>query len=477
MPPTIALLICFLGITGLLILNRDKSERVSPALWLPVIWLSIVGSRPVSGWLGSSASAADQMLDGSPLDRFFFGLLLVAGIAVLAKRGTWKRALALGSLPVLGYFLYCLVSVTWSDFPDISFKRWIKAVGDLVMVLIVVTDTNPVAALKRFLARMGFLLLPTSILLIKYFGNLGRGYDPSGMAMNTGVTSNKNSLGLITFIATLGAFWQVLCLLRTKDQPGRARRLLAQGVLLAFGLALLIMADSATSKACFLLGAILISTTAGSAMRHRPAAVHALVLTLLVGGCSTMLLGGGADLVHAMGRQTNFTGRTEIWAAIIPVAPNSTIGAGFESFWLEYREHGLWSKLQGWWAPQNLNEAHNGYIEVFLELGWVGVGIIFLILVSGYRHAVRVFRSDPDVGCLLIAYVAASAVYSITEAGFRMLSPMWILLLLASFLSSEPSATNALAAPLGVPRMFPVTRGESVAFGGSRSRTEHRGCL
>src|SRR5207248_10500423 len=92
-----------------------------------------------------------------------------------------------GNWPILLYFLYCLVSVMWSDFPDISLKRWIKAIGDLVMMAIVVSDAQPSAALKRVFSRVGFLLLPTSIILIKYFNDLGRGYDPGGAPMNTGV--------------------------------------------------------------------------------------------------------------------------------------------------------------------------------------------------------------------------------------------------------------------------------------------------
>ncbi len=39
------------------------------------------------------------------------------------------------------------------------------------------------------------------------------------------------------------------------------------------------------------------------------------------------------------------------------------------------------------------NEAHNGYIEVYLNLGWLGLGLIALILGQGYRRAVRALSS------------------------------------------------------------------------------------
>jgi len=78
-----------------------------------------------------------------------------------------------------------------------------------------------------------------------------------------------------------------------------------------------------------------------------------------------------------------------------------------------------------------LNEAHNGYIEMYLELGWLGLVLIWLILIDGYRRSVKAFRRIPALGGLLIAYVLSAMVYNVTEAGFRMLHPMWIFFLLA----------------------------------------------
>ena len=139
--------------------------------------------------------------------------------------------------PIVWYFLYCLLSVIWSDFPDISIKRWIKATGDVVMALVVVTDAQPVAALRRLFSRVGFLLIPASALLIKYYPYLGRKYDPwIGTQSVTGVTTDKNLLGVTTYILALGALWQALRLWRESSLPNRSRQLLAQCTLLGFGI-------------------------------------------------------------------------------------------------------------------------------------------------------------------------------------------------------------------------------------------------
>ncbi len=426
------------GTAGLFYLDRDKSLPTSKALWLPVIWLWIVGSRPASEWLGiwlgtgfgPSGQGVDAQLDGSPTDAFIFGVLLAAGIVVLIRRSVRTRASLKASLPILIYFAYCLISILWAPFPGVAFKRWSKAVGDLVMVLIVVTDADPRGAFKRLFSRVGFILLPVSVLLIKY-SYLGRGYDPDGNTMITGVTTNKNSLGLITFVLALGMLWRFLHVLRAKRQSGRYRHLLALGTVLVFGVALLAMADSATSLACFALGAMLIFATYLPMIRRRPGRIHAVVLMILLAGGLAMVFGGGG-VVHALGRQTSFTGRTNIWKAVIPLCPNSFVGAGFEGFWIGPSHEKLSDILSNWWGgAHSLNEAHNGYIEVYLNLGWVGVCLIAWILIGGYMRACAAFRHDPEIGGLMLAYVATAAIYSITEAGFRMLAPIWIFLLLA----------------------------------------------
>ena len=172
-------------------------------------------------------------------------------------------------------------------------------------------------------------------------------------------------------------------------------------------------------------------------LRRHPAAVHAFVLSLAVTAALGMLLGGGASATQALGRSENLTGRTDIWAAVIPMARNPLVGAGFESFWISPSVHRrLWELIPG--LP--LNEAHDGYLEVYLNLGWVGVGLIVLILIDGYNRAVKAFRREPALGALLLAYVLAAMTYNVTEAGFRLMESCWIFLLLAVIEASNFTA-------------------------------------
>ena len=431
MNPFVANLVYALGIGGLFFLNRETSTRTSKALWLPVVYLWILGSRPVSDWLDMAPpNADDAMLDGSPIDGIFFGILLIAALCVLVHRRRRVLNFLNANGPILVYFLFCLLSVLWSDFPGVAFKRWIKAIGDLMMILIVLTDKQPVAALSRLFSRTAFILVPLSLLFIKYYPYLGRSYDPwTGRQLFNGLATSKNMLGVITFVLLLGAVWRVLALLRSDETPRyRDRRLWAQGALLALGVYLLTTADSVTSNVSFALGTVLMLATSLRFIRRHAAAVHALVLLLVMAVSSIMFLGDGASAAQALGRTSTLSGRTDIWAALIPMAPNPLVGAGFESFWLSRTVR---QRLADATGGQDLNEAHDGYLEVYLELGWVGVGLIAFILIDGYRRSVAAFRRDPAWGSLLIAYIVSAVVYNLTEAGFRMMDPIWIFFLLA----------------------------------------------
>jgi hypothetical protein len=55
------------------------------------------------------------------------------------------------------------------------------------------------------------------------------------------------------------------------------------------------------------------------------------------------------------------------------------------------------------------------------------------VVVTGFRHAVNMLRLDSELGRLKVACVVAGVIYALTEAGFRMMHPMWISTMLAAF--------------------------------------------
>src|SRR5882724_10394685 len=304
MSPQIAAIVFVIGILGLFALDRDRKARTSKALWIPVAWLSIVGSRAISNWLqiGPAVESPDQYLDGSPIDRLVFTGLLAVALIVLVARERRVLAILRANGPLLVYFFYCALSVLWSDFPGVAFKRWIKALGDLVMVLVVLTDPDRSAAARRLVARVGFLLMPLSILLIRYYGDLGRAYDKSdGSVQYTGVTTGKNLLGSICLIWGVGAVWRFVQAFRSRERSGRAGPLVAYGALLAMVLWLFWIANAMTSLSCFLMASVLLLTTSFRAPSRRLSVVHLLVATVVSVSFAVLFLDAGGGFLQTMG--------------------------------------------------------------------------------------------------------------------------------------------------------------------------------
>jgi O-antigen ligase len=257
--------------------------------------------------------------------------------------------------------------------------------------------------------------------------------------MNTGVTTNKNTLGLVVFLLVIGLLWQLRSLFKDKKAPHRTRRLVAQVTLFLFGIALLQMAHCATAVACFAIGGGLMLATSLRAIRTQPRRVNTLCLGIIF-VAAVLVLSGGAKLVTtALGRHSNLTGRTDIWRGVLASSGNPLIGAGFESFW-NTNSSIVAQNLPEIYDVDNLNSSHNGYLEVYVNLGWIGVCLIASIIIFGYRRACKAFQRDQEIGGLILAYIATCTLYSITEAGFRVLTPSWIFLLLAVVSASGVTA-------------------------------------
>src|SRR5437764_11912256 len=203
------------------------------------------------------------------------------------------------------------------------------------MVLVVLTDRNAAAAIKRLFIRTGFLLIPISVLLIKDYPALSRGYYSwTWTSYYKGVSTDKNGLGATCLIFGMASVWQFVEAFRAKTGSHRTRSLAAHGIAIAMTLWLLHMANSSTSMGCLVLGSFVIVVSSGGARRDRKR-VHIVAAGLAcLALCSYVFEDAYSSLVHALGRESNLTGRTDIWNDVLHLDLNPVIGTGFESFWL-----------------------------------------------------------------------------------------------------------------------------------------------
>jgi exopolysaccharide production protein ExoQ len=423
----IATLIFVVLISVLVRLTRERGTRWSGALLIAFAWLWFASSRNPTAWLQireGKGSADTAYSEGSAFDRNVLTGLILLGVIVLAKRSKRVTALLAANFPVILFFLYCGLSATWSDHADISIKRWFRSLGDLVMVMVILTDVDWVGAFKWVYLRLACLLVPLSILFFRWFPALGRSYNiHDGRLSVTGVTDDKNLLGAICTLFALAVTWCMLEALATRG-PSRKWRLIAYGSIIAVAVYLIKLADSATATACLIEGGAILLLTSRPKIYRRPMMTHLIVGTVL--GLTAINLFFGSSLLELFGRNATLTGRTDLWSLCLTLVTNPLVGAGYESFWLGSRLEKMWHYIPG------VNQAHNGYLEIYLNLGWIGVLLLVTFLISGYRNIIRAVRRGEPAGSLRLAFFVVALVANCTEAGFKMMHPMWIALLLVS---------------------------------------------
>ncbi len=429
MPPILAAAIYITGIVCLLAIYGGSKTKVSGAVWLPILWLAIAGSRHVSVWLGMAPTAAQgtEYLEGSPLDAAIYFLLIAAAIVVLMGRQRAVARIIKDNWPIVLFILYCALSVAWSDFPFIALKRWVKSLGDYSMVMILLTEADPKAAFKQTMTRVALVLFPLSILLIKYYPHLGRTYDHfTGLMLLDGVTSSKNMLGMDCLVLGFAAFWSML-LAWKGPRSGRNRSLFFYGLVVVLAVLLLYRSDSKTSLFCFLITIGLVTAHTYFKWARKPATLLAMVAVAIL-SCAIVLFSGlGSGVLKAIGRNPTLTGRTEIWHDLLQFPINPVVGTGFESFWLGKRL----TLAATYPVLANLNESHDGYLEMYLNLGWVGLSLFAVLIVTGYRNIQQLLKTDPDAGRLRLGYFVTALVYNFTEAGTRSTDPLWIAFIFA----------------------------------------------
>ncbi|MBV9392191.1 MAG: O-antigen ligase family protein, partial [Verrucomicrobia bacterium] len=420
MPPIVALSLTVAFIIFLYRRDAKETPRVSSALWIPLLWYLIAGSRFVSQWLSLGQGGGPSMEEGSPLDAAVFAGLIVAGYSILQKRGITLRNFSQENRWLMFFLIYCLLAILWSDFPFVAFKRWIKILGHPIMALIVLTDPNPVAAFRKLFKRAAFVLVPMSILFIKYYPQYGRGFDNwTGLAFNQGVNLNKNELGYCCMISGLFFFWNLLQAFKLKNRKARRNEVILSLAFFAMVLWLLKLSSSATSLSCMVVGAATILVLGLPFVSKRHVGFY-VIIGILVFALSEPIFGIYGEVLKVLGRDPTLTDRTQVWHDALTLQPNPLLGAGFESFWLGSRLAKLWAKW--WWHP---NQAHNGYIETYLNLGLVGVAILAGVLLDTFRKISKRLVKDFEFSRLRLAFLFAIMMYNFTEATFKGTSLVW----------------------------------------------------
>jgi O-antigen ligase len=373
-----------------------------------------IASRPIAMWLKSESQSPDA---SGPLD---LGILIVFFLFALTvlfrRRAEWAGALK-QSPWLLALMVFMLVSVIWSGIPDVSLKRWIKELLAVLMALVVFSESRPRQAMESLFRRMTYILIPFSIILIKYFPVYGVNYGAwSGEQEWIGVAQQKNSLASLCIISAIFLIWSLIKRWRDKEPSVWKYQVPAEAFLLLLTLYLLGGPDhsvfySATSTYAFLGGALVcgwILLLEKRGKRIKAGILTAMTVFLILFGVAVVFSSGSGIRFFASsaGRDATLTGRTLVWTSLLPVViDNPILGKGFGGFWTS-RTRELYE----------ISGAHSGYLDVLLGTGFIGLAFLTMFLLSSCRKAHRELSRDLSWGLLWICYLILILIHNIGES-------------------------------------------------------------
>lgn len=454
MPPLLALTLT-LGFLGILFW-RDVRARpdVSYAVWLPLIWLFLIATRPVSKWLslfGFNAFLTTDVEEGNFLDAAIFCILIAMAIIVLGRRKVRLSAL-LGENPWLAVFVfYCLLAVFWSDLPTVSFKHWIKVLGHPVMAVLLFTEVNWQEATATVMKRCAYVFLPVSILWIKYFPALGRKSSEYGEMSNTGVCGTKNVFGATCWILAFFFLWHFLQVRRQDKSRSRRNEIILTLALFVMALYCLRKAHSAAAILALMLATTVMIGLGLRSLNKRAVGRYAVAIVTVL-GVAQLTFDLYGKIVDLSGHESTIEGRGRLWQVLMETDTNRTFGTGFESYWIGPRMEKIWAMPEFWWHP---NQAHNGYLELYLNLGGVGLCIFAAVVFVTFTKIRFELLSDFEWARFEMGVLFAILAHNWTEAGFKGLSITFFVFFIVSVKRTiAPQAGHDVYLPSsGMPKM------------------------
>jgi O-antigen ligase len=277
-------------------------------------------------------------------------------------------------------------------------------------------------------------------LAIKYFRGIGVAYDYTGNTeMWVGLTNHKNNLGQVAMSSGLFSCWSIF--------RKWGRETIALDLLLVLMAVWLLRGSGTSQSTTALVGfglSVILLLGLESVKKNAAVISQYAIVGLLVAVCSAGLIELVLEALFestlpsislsAMGRNDTLTGRTGLWNDILANASKQPLlGVGFGAFWvgaIGYELYPLnnWSEVTPGWRP---NQGHNGYLDVYVELGLVGIMLLSGVIVTAFKDVVEQITTDFDYAKVRLVYLIIILLNNITESSFlRGTHSLWFLFLL-----------------------------------------------
>lgn len=369
-----------------------------------------------AGFDWSQIEAQGSYAGGSLAMQLEFGSLFLAGAwLALRNMGEVLANLRRCNPLLLAFVAWCLVSVLWSPYPVVTLKRVVQLAGFVLVGIAVAAPLGGPRLLLRVLLAVLTALLVASMVVAIAHPLQGVDYQLGGAWR--GIMGQKNTLGAASGICAL--LW-LRELIGERQLPWP----IAAGGLL-FALAMMVLAKSSTALLVTWLG-----MAAYLVLRRRGVALHRPAWVVLLGGAALLAAAGHffyvvagrlpvwSDLAGivsaAFNKNADLTGRTDIWELVLMEAQRHPLqGFGYGAFWLGEGSRSQYVIDALGWIPL---QSHNGYLDIFNEVGAVGLVLAAGALAWHAAAVARLLRADRELGALYAALLLMMLVSNMTES-------------------------------------------------------------
>lgn len=413
-----------------------KENKVSWFSWLPCIWLVLCSTRiglepDLQTYLARELAQSNEA-QSNLLMQVSYTLLTCLGLYCLFTRKiNWKKII-IDNIWLILFFLYLGFSVIWSDYPIASLKRYFKAIGIIVMILVVYTDDYPQLTLSYVLKKVFMFHVLMSAVLILLVPSQGIMSTSNGETAWVGFTTNKNFLGQITCFASIYFFWAIT---KRSDKQKKISNIF----LFLVSFFILVGAQSMTSLLVLIMAILLFQFYRLKVLSRFTIFIYLFCIILFFLTIATLdqvVFQGGViqTLFDLAGRDLTLTGRTDLWKDVLSIAShNLFLGVGYDSFWMDGSLNGLWDIYI--WQP---NQAHNGYIDIIANIGVLGFVLMICTTFSAIINISSQFSENYDLAKLRMVFLTTILISNLTESTLcRGENNVWFFYLLVVFTISN----------------------------------------
>src|SRR5713226_8007247 len=380
------------------------------------------------------SSNPDQVTDGSLLTQFGWSLIYIVVLvrAVPLRREILQAVKANKALLFL--VLFAILSMIWSEDAGLTIRRGFAVLATTLFGLDFAVRYSIREQVRLFGIALG-LAVAISVVVEIFFHGLVPTVDTSYPDAWNGAFVQKNDFARVVVLAG------ILVLMRTRNF------MVATGTVVA-SVGLILLCHSRTALVVFVAMLVLLRVFR---LRHRGSrALIAGIAGVLIVSALLSVVVDMDSMAGLLGRDATLTGRTNIWAlAMESVVERPLLGYGYSAFWNVAPEAERISTCLHWKVPH----AHNGFIDLTLQLGVAGLALFLVVYLIAARRAIAFANSDPGQEAIWpLAYLAFVVLYQVTESTiFVGNTILWMV-----YVSSICSITKALPADSTVSDHEPV---------------------